>query len=143
MAMKAPWPSEICPLSPVSTVSPATAVTSTATSAIWKSLNVFSLTERNQTTTATTTAAPSLRGNVCMVMSNPPDLGRREQPAGPDHQHHDEDAEGDQRHQAGAGVEVAARVAERQAEQQPADHRAERAVKAADHRGGETEHEDR
>jgi len=35
MAMNAPWPSEIWPLSPVSTVSPATAVTSIAISAIW------------------------------------------------------------------------------------------------------------
>ena len=35
MAMNAPLPSEIWPLSPVSTVSPATAVTSTAISAIW------------------------------------------------------------------------------------------------------------
>ena len=35
MAMKAPLPSEIWPLSPVRIVSPATAVTSIAISAIW------------------------------------------------------------------------------------------------------------
>ena len=68
MAMNAPLPREIWPLSPVSTVNPATAVTSTATSAIWKSRKVLSRTDRSQTITAVTTATPSLRGSVCMLI---------------------------------------------------------------------------
>ena len=67
MAMNAPLPSEIWPLSPVSTVSPATAVTSTAISAIWKSRNAFSLMDRNATIAATMMATASLRGSVRIV----------------------------------------------------------------------------
>jgi hypothetical protein len=62
----------------------------------------------------------------------------------PEHQHDDEDAQGHQRGQVRAlRAQVAARVAERDAEQEPADDRPGGAVEAADHRRGEAEHEDR
>src|SRR6185437_10892471 len=70
-------------------------------------------------------------------MSNPAHLGRGKQAVGPDHQHYDQDAERHHRDQVGAGGQVAAGVAEREPEQQPAGHRADRAVQTAYHRRGE------
>src|ERR1700733_9311450 len=100
--MNAPCPIEICPDSPMSTVSPAIAVTYTATSAIWKSRNEFRLTDAMPSSTATTIAALRWRNSV--NGSNLPRAHGAEQAGRPEHQHQGQRGEAEHRNQVGAEV---------------------------------------
>src|SRR3954469_21541044 len=103
--------------------------------ASWRSLNWLSCPLSTHRTTPATTATARWRSSVL-------DTARpavREQAARAHHQHRDEDGQGAERHHLGA--EIARHVAEREAQEEAADERAGGALQAAEHRGGEAEHE--
>src|SRR3954466_216841 len=99
-AISAPWPSEICPFSPVRTVSPATAQNEYAIVASCRSSNWPSRPLTNHSTTPATTAIARWRGRLLDTAL--PLV--REQPVRAHHQHRDEDHERAQRDRLGARV---------------------------------------
>src|SRR4051794_19455447 len=115
-AISAPWPSEIWPLSPVSTVSPATATNEYAIVASCRSLNWLRRPLATYRRTPATAAIARCRSKVCLNTARP---RVREQPVRAHHERGHEDHQRAQRDHLGA--RVAGDVAEREPEDQAAD----------------------
>src|SRR5215472_61498 len=137
--MNAPWPIDIWPLIPISTVSPATAMTVAATCASWYWRNESSLLLSASSTRPARIAIPRCLASV--IWLHLPCGCRGEQSRGPEHQHEYQDREAGEFGQVAA--DVSSHVIEQDAENEPADDRSDRAVQPADDRGSESQHEDR
>src|SRR5215469_12430432 len=124
---------------PISTVSPATAMTVAATWANWYWRNESSLLLSASSTTPATIAIPTCLASV--IWLHLPCGCRSEQSRWPEHQHQYQDRETSQFRQVAA--DVSRYVVEQDAEKEPANDRANRAVEPTDDRCGESQHEDR
>src|SRR3954453_6935779 len=120
-AISAPWPSEIWPLRPVRTVSPAMATKKYAIVASWRSLNWLNAPLMNHSATPATTATASTL--------NTPRPRRSEEPVRPDHQRRHEDHERAERDDL--RPQIAGHIAQRETEQHAADERARRGLQPA------------